>query len=56
MWANLDTVFKSVNYIDPGTGSILIQVLVASFFGGLYVLKVNWLRVKNFFKRRLWRR
>ena len=50
---NLDIASKTINYIDPGTGSIIVQMLVASFFGGLYALKVNWLKVKNFFKRRV---
>ena len=37
-------------YIDPGTGSLIIQVLIASFVGGLFLLKVFWGKVKAFFK------
>jgi len=35
-------------YIDPGTGSLIIQVLIASFVGGLFLLKVFWGKVKAF--------
>lgn len=45
-------IFASYNihaYIDPGTGSLVIQVLIASFIGGLFLLKVFWGKVKAFF-------
>lgn len=38
-------------YLDPGTGSLIIQILVASFLGGLFMLKVYWKKVKAWFKR-----
>jgi hypothetical protein len=37
-------------YIDPGTGSLLIQVLIGVIVGGLVVAKIFWNRVKTFFK------
>jgi len=43
-------------YIDPGTGSIIIQVLIGALVGGLAIIGVYRMRVKNFllnlFKRR----
>jgi hypothetical protein len=33
-------------YIDPGSGSILIQVILASFIGGIAVF---WQKLKSFF-------
>lgn len=36
-------------YIDPGTGSIIIQVLIGSFVAGLAMIGVYRIRVKNFF-------
>ena len=36
-------------YIDPGTGSLIIQALIASFVGGLFLLKVFWRNVRAFF-------
>jgi hypothetical protein len=45
-----------VYYIDPGTGSIIIQVLIGTFVGGLAIIGVYRTRVKNFllhlFKKR----
>ena len=35
-------------YIDPGTGSLIIQILIASFVGGLFLIKVFWGKVKAF--------
>ncbi len=36
-------------YIDPGTGSLIIQVLIASFVGGLFLIKVFWRKIQAFF-------
>ncbi len=38
-------------YIDPGTGSLLIQGLIAGIAAGLYTIKLYWYRIKNFFTR-----
>ena len=38
-------------YIDPGTGSLIIQITIATFLGGLYMMKVYWRRVKVWFER-----
>lgn len=40
---------KAHAYIDPGTGSIIIQVLIAAFFGALFAVKMSWKRIKIFF-------
>ena len=32
-------------YIDIGTGSILLQTLLASIFGALFMIKVFWRRL-----------
>ena len=39
------------NYIDPGTGSLIIQILIGSFFGGLFLLKAYWGKVSAFLSR-----
>lgn len=45
-----------VYYIDPGTGSIVIQVLIGALVGGVAIIGVYRIRVKNFllnlFKKR----
>jgi len=42
-------------YLDPGTGSYILQILIAVFFGTLFALKRYWHQVKsllsNLFKR-----
>jgi len=38
-------------YIDAGTGSLIIQVLIAGLLGGLFLLKIFWSKVKAFFKK-----
>jgi len=40
-------------YIDPGTGSIIIQVLIGSLVGGLAIVGIFWRQVTSFFKRLL---
>jgi len=36
-------------YLDPGTGSLIIQVLIGALVGGLVVAKIFWARTKIFF-------
>ena len=36
-------------YLDPGTGSILIQLLMGGVAGGMVIIKLYWQRVKDFF-------
>jgi hypothetical protein len=35
-------------YLDPGTGSYIVQVLIAVFATGGYLLKLYWGRIKKF--------
>jgi hypothetical protein len=37
-------------YIDPGTGSFIIQVVIGVLAGALVTLKIFWGKVKIFFK------
>jgi hydrogenase-4 membrane subunit HyfE len=32
-------------YIDPGTGSYLLQLAIGSILGGLFVVKMYWKRL-----------
>jgi hypothetical protein len=38
-------------YLDPGSGSFLLQLLLAGVLGGLFVLRSQWAKVKGFFRR-----
>jgi len=43
--------FKLNNYLDPGTGSLLVQLLAAGLLGGIGILlKTFWGRIKAFLK------
>ena len=35
-------------YLDPNTGSYLLQIAAAAIFGGLFILKSGWGEVKRF--------
>lgn len=36
-------------YLDPGSGSYLLQVIIAAVLGGLMFFKNFWIKVKAFF-------
>lgn len=36
-------------YLDPGTGSYAIQILLATLFGGMFALKQSWSVVQSWF-------
>ena len=36
-------------YLDPGSGSYILQVIIAAVLGGLMFFKNFWLKVKAFF-------
>ena len=40
-----------VAYIDPGTGSFVLQALVATFAGAAVAVNLHWKRIKRFFAR-----
>lgn len=41
----------SLLYIDPGSGSYLVQVIIAAILGVLFYFKSAWLWVKSFFTK-----
>lgn len=38
-----------VGYVDPGTGSFLLQLLIAGILGGAFAIKMGWRRICQFF-------
>lgn len=47
-------IFMPLNvyaYLDLGTGSYVIQIVLAMVLGGLYTLKILWEKIKIFFKK-----
>jgi len=47
--ASLLLVREAHAYLDPGTGSYILQILIAGLFGALFMLKVFWGRIVGFF-------
>ncbi|UCE25976.1 MAG: hypothetical protein JSU74_13285 [Candidatus Zixiibacteriota bacterium] len=38
-------------YIDPSTGSYMLQILLAGLLGALFTLKIFWRNLKGFLTR-----
>ena len=38
-------------YLDPGSGSILIQLLIAGLAGAGIAIAISWGRIKRLFRR-----
>ena len=36
-------------YLDPGTGSYILQLMVGLFLGAAFAIKIYWRKVKAFF-------
>lgn len=39
-------------YLDPGTGSILVQAVIAVLLAGVFWIKNAWKKIAHFFKHR----
>lgn len=46
------TIASILLYVDPGSGSYLVQVIIAAVLGALFYFKSAWWKVKSFFTRR----
>jgi len=49
--ASLLLVREAHAYLDPGTGSYILQILIAGLVGGAFMLKVFWGRIVEFFSK-----
>ena len=36
-------------YLDPGTGSYVLQMIIAGVLGAAFAIKMSWFRIKRFF-------
>ncbi len=36
-------------YLDPGTGSYILQMLIAGILGAFFMIKIFWNKIKFFF-------
>ena len=40
--------FPAYAYLDPGTGSYFLQIIVATLLGAMYAIKQFWYKIKIF--------
>ena len=40
--------FPAYAYLDPGTGSYFIQIIIATSLGAMYAIKQFWYKIKLF--------
>jgi len=40
-------------YLDPGTGSMLLQMLIGGVIAAIFTIKMYWYQLKLFIKRKL---
>jgi len=40
-------------YLDPGTGSMLLQMLIGGVIAAMFTIKMYWYQLKSFIKRKL---
>lgn len=43
------SALNAFSYIDPGSGSYALQIIIASVLGILTLIKIYWSRLKTFF-------
>lgn len=43
---------KPAAYLDPGSGSFILQILLATLVGGLFVIKSYWKKIISFFHKK----
>jgi len=42
---------KAHAYLDPGSGSLLIQLIVAGLIGASMTIKIYWQKISSFFAK-----
>ena len=38
-------------YLDPGTGSFILQLLIGGLLGSFFAVKIYWAKIKTFLAR-----
>lgn len=51
--SSLVYISNAYAYLDPGTGSLVIQSSIAAITGGLFIIKTYWYKIKEklFFRK-----
>jgi hypothetical protein len=48
----ISSLLRQTNYLDPGSGSFIIQLILAALLGSLFIIKSYWQRIIKFFRKR----
>lgn len=51
-WVALGIGDTAHAYLDPGTGSVMLQVFLGGIVGALTVIRLYWKRIRSVFSRR----
>ena len=46
-----DILFKPLAYLDPGTGSFIIQMILAGVLGIAVAVRIYWKKIVAFFRK-----
>jgi hypothetical protein len=49
---DLSFLFRPTAYLDPGSGSYLLQLLIAAILGAGLAVRMYWGRIKTIFGRK----
>ena len=52
LWTTLAYVPAAHAYLDPGTGSMMLQAMIGAIAGFALVGRLYWAKIKGFFSRR----
>lgn len=47
----LSPVLRPTAYLDPGSGSFVIQIIFGVFVGAIVVLKAYWSKIRAYFSK-----
>ena len=47
----LAPILRPQAYLDPGSGSFLVQLLIAGLVGAGFIIKAYWKKIKGLFTR-----
>jgi hypothetical protein len=42
---------KNTAYLDPGSGSFIFQLIIASLVGGAFIVKTYWKRITGYIQK-----
>ena len=45
----LAPIYSAQAYLDPGSGSLIIQAIIGGIMGLAMVIKIYWHKIKSFF-------